>query len=69
MLLKYCTKIFIKENNKDNGDPEVQKIEIVEGKKEGERERKTVSVIRGCTGRCMFYKNLKVLWQKKTDCH
>lgn len=58
--LKYCTKIFVKENNKDNGDTEVQKMEIVEERKEGEK-RKTVSVIRECTGRCMFYKNLKVL--------
>lgn len=39
LLLKYCTKIFFKENNKDNGDTEVQKIEIVEERKEGERER------------------------------
>lgn len=37
--VKYRTKIFVKENNKDNGDTEVQKMEVVEERKEGEKER------------------------------
>lgn len=35
LLLKRRTKIFVKENNKDLGNPEVQKIEIIGGRKEG----------------------------------